>query len=48
MTLTKAGRIIFQEAEFLGKSWDWVMNAIATKPEMFPNRAIEAHKVLTQ
>ena len=42
MTLSKAGRIINAEAEFLGKTWDWVMN-----PNMFPNRAIEAHKVLT-
>ena len=47
MTLSKAGRIINAEAEFLGKTWDWVMNAIATNPNMFPNRAIEAYKVLT-
>jgi hypothetical protein len=47
VTLTKAGRIINAEAEFLGKTWDWVMNAIATNPGMFPERAIEAHKVLT-
>tara|TARA_B100000085_G_scaffold200319_1_gene183856 strand:- start:1315 stop:1461 length:147 start_codon:yes stop_codon:yes gene_type:complete len=48
MTLSKAGRIIQAEAEFLGKTWDWVMEAIATNPMMFPDRAIEAHKVLTQ
>ena len=48
MTLSKAGRIINAE-EFLGKTWDWVMEtAIATNPMMFPDRVIEAHKVLTQ
>lgn len=48
MTLSKAGRIINEEAVFLGKTWDWVMNAIATNPSMFPNRAIEAYKVLSE
>ena len=32
MTLSKAGRIINAEAEFLGKTWDWVMEPSPLTP----------------
>ena len=48
MTLSKAGRIIQNEAEFLGKSWDWVMATIASHPWIFSPRVLEAHKTLTE
>ena len=46
MTLSKQD-VLSMPSEFLGKTWDWVI-PIATNPMMFPDRVIEAHKVLTQ
>lgn len=48
MTLSKAGRIIKNECEFLGRSYEWVMATIKTHSWMFSDRVIEAHKTLTE
>lgn len=48
MTLSKAGRIIKNECEFLGRSYEWVMATIESHPWIFSPRVIEAHKTLTE
>ena len=48
MTLNAAIKIIEREAEFLGRSFDWVMQNCVERPGIFKMSTVEAYKVISE